>query len=94
MKDPDGRLARWALKLQHYDSSIIHRVGAIHQNADGLSRLPHIAYLAPEEGPIYDIVSRPNFWPFESDAAQKQLELMVSSSQIKDGMLYKLVGTS
>ena len=24
MKDPDGRLARWAIKLQHYDYEIIH----------------------------------------------------------------------
>ena len=94
MKDPDGRLARWALKLQHYDFSIVHRAGAIHQNADGLSRLPPIAYLAPEEDRIYDLIGRPDLWSFENAAIQKRLELMASSSQIKDGMLYKLVGTS
>ena len=40
MKDPDGRLARWALKLQPYDYEIIHRPGSQHLNADGTQPPP------------------------------------------------------
>lgn len=49
MNDPNGRLARWAPKLQHHDFSIFHRAGAIRQNADGLSCSNLIKYIAPEE---------------------------------------------
>ena len=38
LRDPDGRLARWALKLQGLDMKIIHRPGERHGNADALSR--------------------------------------------------------
>lgn len=93
MKDPEGRLDWWALKLQHYDFSIVHQAGAIHQNADGLSRLPPIAYLSLKEDCIYYLVGRPDLWPFENAAVQKRLKLMASRTQIKDGMLYKLFGT-
>ena len=94
MKDPDGRLARWALKLQHYDFTIVHRAGAIHQNADGLSRLPILAYLAPEDDRIFDLIGRPDLWHLEPNPIQKRLREMASDSQIKDGLLYKLVRSS
>ena len=38
LKDPTGRLARWAIYLEVFDLEIIHRAGRIHSNVDGLSR--------------------------------------------------------
>lgn len=38
LKDPTGRLARWAVRLQQYDFEIIHRRGKDHVVPDCLSR--------------------------------------------------------
>ena len=38
LKDPAGRLARWATALQAYNFSIVHRKGALHHVPDALSR--------------------------------------------------------
>ena len=38
ISDPSGRLARWSLLVQQYDFEIKHRPGAVHGNADALSR--------------------------------------------------------
>lgn len=40
LKNPTGRLARWALELLEYDFTIIHRKGALHHVPDALSRTP------------------------------------------------------
>ena len=39
-KDVDGMLSRWLTKLDVYDYELVHRRGALHGNADGLSRKP------------------------------------------------------
>jgi hypothetical protein len=36
---PNGRLARWVMKLQAYDFTTTHRSGKKHQNVDTLSRI-------------------------------------------------------
>lgn len=38
MKDPHGRLARWAVKLQQFDFDVVHRPGKCHVVPDALSR--------------------------------------------------------
>ena len=38
MKNTNSRLTRWAIAVQLYRFSIVHRSGATNHNADGLSR--------------------------------------------------------
>lgn len=40
VKDPQGRLARWQLRLQQFDFELIHRKGKFHIVPDFLSRSP------------------------------------------------------
>lgn len=49
--------AQWALKLQHRNFTIIYQAEAIHQNSEGLSILPAIAYLAPKDDRMFNFVS-------------------------------------
>jgi len=39
LKNPTGKLARWALELLEYDYEVIHRKGALHHVPDALSRM-------------------------------------------------------
>ena len=39
-KEPEGQLARWLQKLEEYNVTIVHCWGALHSNADALSRIP------------------------------------------------------
>ena len=52
VKDPTGRLARWALQLQHYDFEIIHRPGKQNAAADALSRRNYESSNSVHSAPI------------------------------------------
>lgn len=57
LKNPQGRLGRWALKLQQYDMEIVHRPGKHHLVPDCLSRaIEHgtINIVQNESDPWYD----------------------------------------
>eukprot|EP00795_Rhopilema_esculentum_P003857 gene3857-15156_t len=40
MKHPNGKLARWIMKLEEYDYSVEHKPSSLTQHADALSRAP------------------------------------------------------
>lgn len=39
LKNPTGRLVRWALELLEYDYEVVRRKGALHQVPNALSRM-------------------------------------------------------
>ena len=51
IKEPTGRLARWALLLQQHDFTIQHRSGPTNGNADALSRRPYESVVAALDQP-------------------------------------------
>ena len=60
IKEPEGRLAFWSLKLQAYNFKFIHCPGSSHQNEDGLSCLPITCTVLPESEWLYNLLLNNN----------------------------------
>ena len=65
LKDPNGQLARWCLRLMPYNFEIVHKSGAAHTDADTLSRYP--VDPPPKDDSHLDLVHLLYHLDFEND---------------------------
>jgi hypothetical protein len=64
IKDPVGRLARWAIYIQAYTFDRKHRPGKKHENADAISRIPINAITRSARNKASDVI--------EDDVSRKE----------------------
>ncbi|UYV71013.1 K02A2.6-like [Cordylochernes scorpioides] len=96
LKDPSGRLARWALRLQEYNVNVAYKNGRKHQDADCLSRNPIEANNPGESGDdiptlsaLTDIVAEQRKDPVIVRISEECLKNDQNRFKIINGALYK-----
>lgn len=89
LKNPTGRLARWAIGLQQYDFEILYRKGSLNQVADALSRQPQ------EPAPTEEIlqIDAPFTCPWYTNKFRKVTDDPDNFPDycIQDGRLYRRI---
>lgn len=91
LKEPTGRLARWALRLQQFDFDIVHRKGQEHVVPDLLSRaVPEITTLKTDRDGKTSITSTDKWYNAMLDRVTRN-PLQYSQWRILNGKLYKYV---
>lgn len=86
LKDVNGRLARWTLKLQMYDFKIVHRKGKDHIVPDMLSRAVPVVDVCDTKG--VDLQSSDKWYGRLVEKVQKR-PLQFSNFRLANGRLYK-----
>lgn len=76
LKDSTSRLTRWALKLQQYNYTVVHKPGKKHLNADALSRA--VLKLNQEVLPVMDL-----------DAIRQEQRIDEECQKLKSHKTYK-----
>lgn len=91
LKDPTGRLARWAVRLQQYSFKVIHRKGKDHVVPDTLSRsVPVIDVVDGGENLIENQSSDDKWYQSMMDKVHES-PLKYSNWRVSDNKLWKYV---
>ncbi|CAH2207843.1 jg25813 [Pararge aegeria aegeria] len=90
MKDPHGRLGRWAMKLQQFNFDIIHRPGRSNVVPDALSRSIN-TLVGIEEINLQILDSHKDEWYTSKIAKIQSGQNSSHDWQIRDGILYKKI---
>ena len=90
LKDPQGRLARWALRLQPYDFQLIHRKGKEHVVPDFLSRSVPVSVETIETSDLSFTNCRDK-WCLEMSSKIEENPKRYACWKTEGGILYKHV---
>ena len=82
LKDPTGRLGRWALKLLQYDFEIQHRKGALHHVPDALSRM-----YEPDPEMVNNIGETEDLWYIRRTKLVQEMPYQFPDWKMEDGRL-------
>lgn len=77
LRDLSGRLARWSLRMQKFDITIVFRSGRKHEDADALSRAPvgHPALSSEDDDGFLGAISDSDF--MSRQRADKELQPVI-----------------
>lgn len=88
LKDPTGRLARWAVRLQQYDFKIVHRKGKDHIVPDTLSRAVQVVDIVGEGDVDEPVIDK---WYASMISKVQKEPLKFPGWRVLDGQLFKYV---
>lgn len=93
LKDLNGRLARWAVKLQQFDFKLVHRKGKDHVVPDALSRSVPVIDVINENADhvVIDVDSDKDKWYRKILTRVENDPLKFASWRVTDGLLYRHV---